>query len=404
MVEICETVLFEAQRSGSMDLYGLLAGAELLDNVGYRAIEVMPPVPTINNWEQIKRIKQVTKSTPLLVSVNADLIPEKMLEHFIESGAMNGVEIFRIHEETNNQDNILRAISIIAKIHRMAECTIMCGRDQDTDTLIKSCNTFKEYGCGSFCISDPSGVLGPQKTIELVSLLKKEIAVPIALRFSSTSELAGIAYYAGASAGVDSLYCLLSLPYGRQRLPQTETILSALSGSNWNADLESDVLNKAAQHFKKMSVRGPRAYDVDISGNKYHVVVHPSEIHDEIDRSTRAPSAIPPARPRAVPLRPATKITRRRGETAAAPRATKTSVGTGMQNVTSTMEGIIVKILVKEGDTIKRGSRVLILEAMKMQNEVLSPIDGTVARILVAEGETVRDGQDLVTIITSDRG
>ncbi|WP_457750853.1 biotin/lipoyl-containing protein, partial [Thermococcus sp.] len=66
--------------------------------------------------------------------------------------------------------------------------------------------------------------------------------------------------------------------------------------------------------------------------------------------------------------------------------------------VTAPMPGKILRILVKEGDEVKTGQGLLVLEAMKMENEVSSPKDGIVKRILVTEGDTVDSGQALIEL------
>jgi biotin carboxyl carrier protein len=62
------------------------------------------------------------------------------------------------------------------------------------------------------------------------------------------------------------------------------------------------------------------------------------------------------------------------------------------------MPGRVLRILVPAGSPVKAQQGILVVEAMKMQNELKSPKEGTVARILVAEGDTVTAGQALATI------
>lgn len=62
------------------------------------------------------------------------------------------------------------------------------------------------------------------------------------------------------------------------------------------------------------------------------------------------------------------------------------------------MPGRIVSINVKEGDSVKIGSSILVLEAMKMQNEIVSNIDGVIREIRVSEGDLVESGDILVVI------
>ena len=70
--------------------------------------------------------------------------------------------------------------------------------------------------------------------------------------------------------------------------------------------------------------------------------------------------------------------------------------------VTTSMPGKIVKILVKEGDAVTVGQGMLILEAMKMENEVRAPMDGVVARIHVTEGGSVESDALLAEVVAPE--
>ena len=63
------------------------------------------------------------------------------------------------------------------------------------------------------------------------------------------------------------------------------------------------------------------------------------------------------------------------------------------------MPGLAVAILVEEGQTVKKGQVLLILESMKMQNELKSPRDGTIGRVRVKAGETIEQKQTLLSVI-----
>ena len=62
------------------------------------------------------------------------------------------------------------------------------------------------------------------------------------------------------------------------------------------------------------------------------------------------------------------------------------------------MPGNILRIEVNQGDTVKSGQILVILEAMKMENEIVSPKDGTVAQIVTSKGAVVDTGSPLVII------
>ena len=62
------------------------------------------------------------------------------------------------------------------------------------------------------------------------------------------------------------------------------------------------------------------------------------------------------------------------------------------------MRGITKEILVREGQEVTRGQRVAVLEAMKMENDLLAGCDGNVTGIYVSKGDTVSDGATILTI------
>lgn len=63
------------------------------------------------------------------------------------------------------------------------------------------------------------------------------------------------------------------------------------------------------------------------------------------------------------------------------------------------MAGKIIAVFVQEGEKVEDGQPVLILEAMKMENNIVAPQDGTILRILVTAGQTVKGGEELVELV-----
>ncbi|WP_242395713.1 acetyl-CoA carboxylase biotin carboxyl carrier protein subunit [Anaeromyxobacter oryzisoli] len=70
----------------------------------------------------------------------------------------------------------------------------------------------------------------------------------------------------------------------------------------------------------------------------------------------------------------------------------------GRQTITSPMPGRIVKVLVKAGDPVREGQGLVVVEAMKMENEMKSPKDGRVVELLVQEGQTVEGNARLCAV------
>lgn len=80
---------------------------------------------------------------------------------------------------------------------------------------------------------------------------------------------------------------------------------------------------------------------------------------------------------------------------APAPKAAPAGNGTP---VTAPMQGTILKVAVTNGQQVKKGDLVCLLEAMKMENEIFAPCDGTVTSVTASKGQTVATGEIIATI------
>jgi len=119
-------------------------------------------------------------------------------------------------------------------------------------------------------------------------------------------------------------------------------------------------------------------YTITVNGNVYEVTVE-----EGFTGAASAPKAAAPA-PKAAP--------------AAAPKAAPAPAAAGSVAVTAPMPGKILGVKASAGQAVKRGQVLLILEAMKMENEIVAPQDGTVASINVAVGDSVEPGATLATL------
>lgn len=88
-------------------------------------------------------------------------------------------------------------------------------------------------------------------------------------------------------------------------------------------------------------------------------------------------------------------------ETAARPAArprSESPVASAGKTVSSPLPGVVLNICVKEGQSVQRGQKMAVVEAMKMENDILAPVDGVVSTVYVSVGESVLEGAKLLTI------
>lgn len=129
-----------------------------------------------------------------------------------------------------------------------------------------------------------------------------------------------------------------------------------------------------------------KKYIVTVKGISYEVMVE--EVAETNDVQARPQAPVKPV----VVDQPVVKK-----EEPAQP-AKPVSTGTqGSKNLASPMPGTIVKIVAKPGDTVKKGGVLVVLEAMKMENDIVAPEDCTVASVNVTQGASVNSGDILVT-------
>lgn len=129
-----------------------------------------------------------------------------------------------------------------------------------------------------------------------------------------------------------------------------------------------------------------RKFKIKIDGKTYLV---------EMEEIGGAPAAQPaPAAPAATP----TPTPAPAAPAAPAPAAPVAPTGEG-EVVTAPMPGTVTKILVKDGDAVTENQPLMILEAMKMENEIVAPKAGTIGQVFATLNQNVNSGDNLISII-----
>jgi len=132
-----------------------------------------------------------------------------------------------------------------------------------------------------------------------------------------------------------------------------------------------------------------RKFLINVNGNQYEV-----EVEEITSSETSTKPQVEYSQPAPKAERPAPQP--KQEAKAEAPK--KVEAKAGQEVVKAPMPGTILSINVKEGDNVKKGQILLILEAMKMENEIVSPRDGKIAKIVVSKGSSVNTGDYMVII------
>lgn len=128
-------------------------------------------------------------------------------------------------------------------------------------------------------------------------------------------------------------------------------------------------------------------YKVTLNNRVYEVEVEEGSAMLVDEYALAAPAAPAPVAPAVVAAAPA-----------AAPAPAAAAPLAAGEAVKSPMPGNILKINVAQGQSVKEGDTLIVLEAMKMENDVVAPRDGTVAQIVVTKGAVVETGSPLVIL------
>ncbi len=143
-----------------------------------------------------------------------------------------------------------------------------------------------------------------------------------------------------------------------------------------------------------------KIFKYKINGSPYRVVVQKSD-HESVELEVNGtPYVVELEQKDKKPISQIQKIARPAPQTTSAPKTTVTPppASGGLNAVNSPLPGVILDIKVKVGDTVKKGDTIMILEAMKMENNIQATSDGTVSKISVEKGASVLEGTELIVI------
>ncbi len=266
---LTELVLRDAHQSllaTRMRLDDMLPIAEKLDSIGYWSMESWGGA-TFDScirylgedpWERIRELKKAMPNTRQQMLLRGQNLlgyrhyADDVVKRFVERAKENGVDVFRIFDAMNDVRNLKTAIKAAKDVDGHAQGTLAytVSPVHTLDTWVNMAQELEDLGCDSICIKDMAGLLRPNFAYELVSALKKNTDLPIAMQCHATTGLSVATYQKSIDAGIDMLdtaISSMSMTYGHS---PTETLVAMTEDSDRDTGLSLPDLAEVASYFR----------------------------------------------------------------------------------------------------------------------------------------------------------
>lgn len=270
-VRITDTTLRDGHQSlwaTRMRTEDMLPVVERLDRVGYHSLEVWGGATFDvclrylyeDPWERLREIKKRAKHTPLQMLLRGQSLvgyghyPDDVAAAFVRKAVENGIDIIRIFDALNDIRNLEFTMKVAKKAGAHVQATVVYTLSpvHTTEHYLETARKLAELGADSICIKDMAGMMAPYRAYELVSLFKKDLAIPVQLHCHYIGGMAVGAYLKAAEAGVDVIdTASVPLAFGASQ-PPVETIVRALKGTPYDTGLDIKELFEIAQYFEDL--------------------------------------------------------------------------------------------------------------------------------------------------------
>ena len=266
---LTELVLRDAHQSllaTRMRIDDMLPIAAELDKVGYWSVESWGGA-TFDScirylgedpWDRIRQLKAAMPNTKHQMLLRGQNLlgyrhyADDVVSKFVERAHTNGVDVFRIFDAMNDVRNLETAVKTAIEVGAHAQGTISytVSPVHNLSLWLDMAKRLEDMGVHSICIKDMAGLLKPYDCKELITELKKTVAVPIAMQCHATTGLSTATYQMAVDAGIDMLdtaVSSMSMTYGHTA---TETMVSIVEGTERDTGINLEGLEGIASYFR----------------------------------------------------------------------------------------------------------------------------------------------------------
>ncbi|GAA3701499.1 sodium-extruding oxaloacetate decarboxylase subunit alpha [Oceanisphaera sediminis] len=268
---ITDVVLRDAHQSllaTRLRLEDMLPIAEKLDNIGYWSLETWGGA-TFDScirylgedpWERLRALKKAMPKTPQQMLLRGQNLlgyrhyADDLVYKFVERARTNGMDVFRIFDAMNDVRNLETAIKATVAVDGHAQGTISYTTSpvHTLEMWVDMAKKLEDMGCHSICIKDMAGLLKPYEAEKLITRIKAEVKLPLALHCHATTGLSLPTHMKAIDAGIDILdtsISSMSMTYGHS---PTETLVAMVEGSERDTGLDLPRLEEIAAYFREV--------------------------------------------------------------------------------------------------------------------------------------------------------
>jgi oxaloacetate decarboxylase alpha subunit len=211
-------------------------------------------------WDRIREIKKAMPNTPQQMLFRGQNIlgyrhyADDVVEKFVERAAVNGIDVFRVFDAMNDMRNLETALRAVKQVGKHAQGTISytVSPVHTIDLWVDLARQLEDAGADSICIKDMAGLLNPYVGYELVTKLKKAVAIPLQLHCHATTGLSTTTITKCVEAGIDNVdtaISSMSMTYGHSA---TESVVSIFKDSKRNTGLDIGKLEEISAYFREV--------------------------------------------------------------------------------------------------------------------------------------------------------
>ena len=271
--KITEVVLRDGQQSilaTRMKVGDMLPIIPKMDKVGFSSVEVWGGATydcclrylNENPWDRLKLFKKSFKNTKLQMLLRGQNIvgykkfDDSVVSLFIKNAAKSGIDIFRTFDSLNDISNIESSIRFINANNKHSQGTIAYTTSpiHNNKYWLKLAKNIEDIGATSVAIKDMSGLLRPYEAFDLITLLKKNLKIPIYLHTHATTGLSDATNLKAYEAGVDNIDTSISSFSGTYGHTATESFISMIYKDSKNP-YDMKLLNEISEYFANIRIK-----------------------------------------------------------------------------------------------------------------------------------------------------